>query len=1248
MQGSPTDVIIVPDGNGNYLPVLIGVSVSEIDAFMRMVTQQNPEPLYSIQSLSVEGQVADGMANLKLQLRIQTKNEPIIRVPIGLKSGIFPSEMDLSQAAQYEGPSRFDIRANPQGEGYEIILQAKPSEPGTPPATPEHAKPGTPPNTPETAPEPVPADEGVPTVPAPATESAPVTEPVPETAVVPPADQPAAMMLDAGLTEDESETQRIWHTVTLRMAFPVTQPSTNEYLLKAEFPAALSSHVQLEVPLPEAVVMQSKGGSLRQTVPFNEQSTLFVFQGIHNDFEVQWHEKQHAKVTERVILQVEKGNIVARVNPTGVLFDATIPIQSSGGTFDSFFLQLPQGAVYRPPQNQETTEYQVEELPREQQDVPDDPSKALPQVLAIRLSQPTEGPVPVRIQAETPINHSQNGWFEVGGFEVLGAEKQFGKLSVIVPRETRLRQQNEGRGIRPSVEAAVSETEGIVYGFDYYDHPCSLQVQAVPQATRIYLRPEYQVQINGNRAVLFAKLSYTIHGGLNRLAMNMNGWQLTDVAPDNVAKRDELPFMEDGPVTIALQEPVGKKVELNLRAERSFDSGEGLIRFPFPIPDADSIEPALVAVIPADNIELSDDENHPTVEMSRKSRRNTPLEIELPSLRQQGALVYQIEHPAKAEFCAKVTLQKQKITAQSQTELSLQTSDQVKQTLQYTVEYEPVSRLVLAVPSELDMQGGLRVLYETRSLTLFDLPDQSGRGISQNGVVLKQVVLPDARIGTFQLSMEFKLKNQIRTDLAAMQPKTTVQVEVPVILPHDGRMTQETVTIRYPRGLQLNHDEEATSWKKKESPPSTTTVASRSESVYQTEKATPLLLLGASLKNAELSGVTTIEKGWLRSWLLGSGRYDCACYRVSSNMSHLTMTLPEQTRTDSLNVKLDNRKIEPERNGRELRIPLLPPANGSVPSAAQSSTAWLDLPENESSHILEIRYEVSGVTSLNRFTLEMPTFPRDVLLRPAYCQVMMPSSRHLLTCNADWMTQHQWRFDGGFFSRKPDLTQQELEDWVGVPHAEPISPELNSYLFISFHPESNVVLDLADRSTLVLVSSGVILLIGLIFIYFPRTRYPGVLFTSLVLFVSLFAYRVTLTIVFLQAGVIGFMLVLIASFLYRMFVSADPWRLPAPGSLSGIGRKTPSRTGRYVIPPTEKSSDPARVKVLRSDSADSVAPIVLEEEIRISVRPEDNPPPLVPDQGDDSRRENANADAPDDTNASGDSALESDRRPNDA
>ncbi|MDR1492351.1 MAG: hypothetical protein LBT05_06495 [Planctomycetaceae bacterium] len=1273
---SPVDIIYVPNENGKLVPVLIGYSLPQIDAILQS-TLNLQEPLYSIQSISAHGKVVNNIANMTIQMRIRTRNESIVRVPIGLQNGIFMTSTDtdgnLSDAVQYEGTGQFDIIATPEGKGYEILLMPQVLPPVqiqqlTPSATTSNTNP-IPKTETSASPESVnssdiPSSEETPQAP----QNEPKTEPSSEPATNPlPTDTPTGMSDAEELPSDtaqqnnplenkpnnqtseissppeenavKNETENNIHTITLHLSFPVVQSSMKEYQLKAEFPPALTSSLQLEVPLSDAVISSLQGGIPGQTTALNELSTLFVIRNMRNDFDIHWQEKQNVGVQTPVVLQVENSRIAARLHSGGASFDVTIPVRSFGGSFTSFRIHLPPGTVYQPASSQELTEYQISEAKPETNS---ENENSLPsQTIEVRLAQPTEGPVSVHFLAETPNASVQDGWFELGGFDVVGAEKQFGTLTVSAPRETRLRRHKESKGIRPANVISPNETENIVSGFEYYEQPYSLKVQAVRQAARIdLLHPEYQVQIDRNQAVLRAKYTYAIRGGKRDAEIDMNGWTLTDIGPENYINNNDI-IAEERKVTFSLPELAGKTADIEFRAVRTInpDATNNEIAFSFPIPEADFVEPGIAALFPADNVKLtplSDSGNDKIKGMSRKPRRGTPLQIEIPQ-RLQEPLIYLIDNSADNLFCGKLFSQKQKISVRSQSKATLYANEPIVQTLDYTVEYEPVSRLTFIVPQEIDNpQGNLRIMLDSRPLALETVGDgtpedflQDNRFLTnhkpeENGeekttfhdfniltkrisnVVWKQVTLPDAKIGSFQLTLSFSLPQQEKPNI----PKDkTIQADIPVILPIDGKLLQESVRVRLPReiqGILARPDENE--WES-ESPfladvsPTTEKILSRRqpEILYHARRLISTLTLGIAQDNANLLGETTIEKGWIQIWLLPSGRVDRAVYQLTSRQDQLTIILPESVRNvKTLPVKIDGRKIDvPLENNHSLTIPLVPEttpqtvadsvfaSNAISQESRTNETSNADFPpprktifgkfETECPHTLELWYEVSAVTEVNRFDMELPKFSDKTAVFPMYCQVILSSSRHLLSCNSNWIPQYQWTFQNGYFSRTSELSQSELEDWIGVEHSEPVTGELNSYLFRSLNPQTSCKINVADRSTLALVSSGIILLIGLIFIYFPKTRYPGIVFTALVLFGSFFAYRVTMTILFLQTGALGLILVLLAMFLYRMFAVGEGWEYTRTESgiaaLSGYSQSTQKIAALAAASPAANDAD---------------------------------------------------------------------------
>jgi hypothetical protein len=69
--------------------------------------------------------------------------------------------------------------------------------------------------------------------------------------------------------------------------------------------------------------------------------------------------------------------------------------------------------------------------------------------------------------------------------------------------------------------------------------------------------------------------------------------------------------------------------------------------------------------------------------------------------------------------------------------------------------------------------------------------------------------------------------------------------------------------------------------------------------------------------------------------------------------------------------------------------------------------------------------------------------------------------------------------------------------------------------------------------------------------------------------------------------VIGFVLVLVASFLYRMFVPGNLWRGTISGAWSASEWKDHTRLGRSVLLSDERHSDPARVRIVSGNQVES-------------------------------------------------------------
>ena len=75
---------------------------------------------------------------------------------------------------------------------------------------------------------------------------------------------------------------------------------------------------------------------------------------------------------------------------------------------------------------------------------------------------------------------------------------------------------------------------------------------------------------------------------------------------------------------------------------------------------------------------------------------------------------------------------------------------------------------------------------------------------------------------------------------------------------------------------------------------------------------------------------------------------------------------------------------------------------------------------------------------------------------------------------------------------RASLTQGQLERWVGASQQD-VPGDTNQYLFSSLGTAPTIKLRTAGSGTILLVAAGMTLTVGLLLIYFPAVRHPGVL-----------------------------------------------------------------------------------------------------------------------------------------------------------
>jgi hypothetical protein len=270
-------------------------------------------------------------------------------------------------------------------------------------------------------------------------------------------------------------------------------------------------------------------------------------------------------------------------------------VRSYGAPFDRFRIRLPRGADLLPAAQSGMTMTTTA------------PEAGHPNfsIVEVKLEKKSVGPVDVRLLAEKQRNAAEDDQpAELSGFDVVGAVRQRGSIAVQVVGNWQVT-WGESENVRQVDEAPEElRRENLAATFDYFVQPYSLSARIVPQRTRLTVDPEYVVLVGPNRAQLQAKLRYMVRGAkLRNLEISLPGWVVDRIGPSNLIDPEAPVDTSDGRLTIVLQQPTSGEVEISLEAHRELQSTDTELAIELPAPRAESIAPAVVAIVPADDVE---------------------------------------------------------------------------------------------------------------------------------------------------------------------------------------------------------------------------------------------------------------------------------------------------------------------------------------------------------------------------------------------------------------------------------------------------------------------------------------------------------------------------------------------------------------------------------------------------------------------------------------------------------------------
>ena len=899
------------------------------------------------------------------------------------------------------------------------------------------------------------------------------------------------------------------HKFRLKLLVPLAAVG-DETRVKLLAPRATVSQLKLRVPLPNAMGKIAAGTGILASSQGDAQATEFTVLGLGSDFELTWQRAGRPPAEQPTVLEVE-GTVLARIHAGGVDAEAMLKVRGSGAPFDRLRVRLPPGASLVPGVPAGSSGYSL--APAENGSVPQ------PGLVEVRFAEKKSGPVEVRLVTRRPRELKQpEEQFELAGFEVAGAARQWGHIDVAADNNWQVR-WGDSRGVRQVERLPL---EDAVAGFDYYAQPYSLTARLEPKKTRISVEPEYRLLVDAGRVQLEGTLKYTIRGAT---AFKLDvawpaGWESVEVAPETLVAVDDIAVTEGGVLLIPLLQPSTGKLELRLSAQWPIPKGSDLLVLPLPQPQADWPAPAAVTVAPADDVELTP--NHDS--MVGLVRQPVGPPVALPN-RRQLPLFYRGEDAAPV-FAAGFRVHSQQITVDVTSRVRLDEQvGQVQQKLAYRIDYEPADHLTVRVPRGLAESGQLEFRYGGQPLTpsgtgvtLVAPPRHDGDPPDTSGPVAMQLDLPEACIGTCELEVRYPLRlGELAPGVVQLVHHKPAVLPLPLVMPEEGHLSSNTLLVTTTPELKVRPSGDGPAvWKKvvQESGPPPGLQLS-------TDQPTPQVQLEVELDEEE--GTTVVERAWIQTWLIPSARRDRAVFSFTSDRKELALVVPAGAATDRVQVLLDGKPLAAQADNQGRLV---------IPLSANPT---------QGRHLLEVQSDFPPQwRAPGHLSIELPRLAGDVRVDWLYWQLVVPWNEHVIATPQGLTSEFAWQRDGYSWGRKPLLDQSELASWVGLepgangPHNQAVPRGVNCYLFSSMGDVERCELRTAGRSWILLIASGAALVAGLLLIYIPLARHPGTLFvaTIVLLYVGLLYYPEP-ALLLAQAASLGLALALVAGLLER-------------------------------------------------------------------------------------------------------------------
>lgn len=846
------------------------------------------------------------------------------------------------------------------------------------------------------------------------------------------------------------------HQLVLSLSLPLRKQATQRRV-QLSLPTTAASKLTLRVPAARVSAKAPERSTL-STKSMGQESVIELI-GLGNSLDLTWQSLPELNgaataldVTTSVVATLSDGETAT--------LEATQLIQSLGqqGTFDEVRVALPAG-------------YKLERLEGpDLRDQKTDPTH--PQTVVVQFKKATAGPVELKwMLRSTPGTLPAVGEpFALEGFDVERAGWQRGYLAVVIVGEFRIvRLPDEDKFLQrvdqTDLPGALRQTQASTA----YRFLNRLLLRMKLQHIDPYLTVDPAIVLHVSSDALELEAAYNVQvkrGSIGSFRLRWphwkeQGWTTEAELPGHIDLRLNGEAGDPDVIRLEFAEPVKTHVNLRIRARRPVNNGIEQTPLTLPVPEGYGRFPVAtpLAVVSADNVEAD--------LRAAETTKLRPVAIPDPRIvvpREWQPLRrtdYRLDS-SQTDLTLALAVHPRRIQGMTTVGASISSNAvTVRQTIVLEVAYERISQLRFAIPAGVPAEQLKFFAIDQQELPVTVSP-ATGRSPPE----IRMPLEPPA-IGRIEIEVHYAL------DRTTAQPDLRETIfQIPLVECHDVVFSATRFSCRDAAGRDVAVEGEG--WLRQLSP--------EGLPEWVLSQACRQVTIKAGHPKGEPRGAL-VMKTLIRTRISPEGTIQSrAQYELAEGISELSVAFGPQIEAVAFLWNNSDRKLHVE-------------TAASAPDGTTNYNLILNASGRGGAHLLTIDY-LAKSTSMPRlsagYVLEAPRLSEEQSAAQVRWEIDLPVQQHLFTEPSGFAPDYHWRSGNWFWSREPDFTVAEMDEWIGAaagPDFPPGPAGGNRYVFSAFGPPPRLIFRAMSQGGIVLISAGTALSLGWVLLYWPRMRH---------------------------------------------------------------------------------------------------------------------------------------------------------------